>query len=438
MSRIKKIVQLFIDIFKTQYFGFVQGHSYLSKIQVKNIKYILNEGDSEEITKQYEKKFASIIGNGYGVSFASGRMGFYTLMQVLNIGKGDEVIMQGSTCSVMPNAVLRTGAKPVFADIDPDTFGSSPNAIKKNITSRTKMIVAQHSFGIPCKIDKIVEIGKKHNIFILEDSAITLDSSLDGIKVGNWGDAALFSTDHSKPLNSLIGGFIYTKNKEIYKKLVKYNEQLPQLDKDHQKRLFKQFLYERKYYSPRKYALGIGLMSIKNKFYKLHSKKSEYTFLTADYTKSTKNKNVTYPYPAKLPAFLAQLGIYEIDRWDSEKAERKKLLRDYITLSEKLGFKEYLPAAYFNPRLKIVPLRFVFTYPDVIDIRRKMSRFIDINWFWFQKPIICCDDPEEFDYKWGSCNISETIGEKIINWPCVLTHKYDQRLLEKFQDVFNA
>ena len=146
-------------------------------------------------------------------------MGFFALMQIRGIGKGDEVILQGHTCSVMPNAVWRTGATPIYADIDSNTFGSSAIEIDKVITPQTKMIVAQHSFGIPCDIEPIVDLARSKGIFLLEDCAITLGSKLKGIQVGNFGDAALFSIDHSKPLNAFTGGLIYTRKNELYEKL---------------------------------------------------------------------------------------------------------------------------------------------------------------------------------------------------------------------------
>jgi len=425
---INKIRSLFIK----EYYSFIQGHSYLNKNSILKLERILNSSNSEDIINYYEENFSSQIGSGFGNTFAAGRMAFYSLMKILKIGEGDEVILLGSTCSVMPNAVWRTGAKPVFADIDPDTFGSSPITIENSITGNTKMIVAQHSFGIPCKIDEIVEIGKKNKIFVLEDCAITFDSTLDGIKVGNWGDAAIFSCDHSKPINSLIGGFIYTTNIELHNKIKLYKKNIHDLTKDHQKRLFNRFLFERKYYNPSKYGLGRMFEFISNK---ISFNKNLYTFLEADYTKNSFNETMSYPYPAKLPAFLAQLGLYELKRWKEEKKRRKNIFNNYLNLANKLGLKKYLPFAYFDPRLNIIPLRFVFSHPNSDVIKVKMFNFINVNSFWFTKPIICSNDMKDLGYKIGSCPISEKVGKEIINWPCVIDYSYSNRLLGKLQKV---
>ena len=188
--------------------GFVRGHDYLNEPQVALIRTVLNSRDGEAVVREYENQLAALIGPGRGVSFAAGRMAFYAVLKALGVGSGDEVILPGFTCSVMPNAVWRTGARPVFADIEAETFGSCASGIAAKITSRTKAVVAQHSFGIPCNIPEIVELCRKRGLALIEDCAITLDSAYDGKKVGNWGDAAIFSTDHSKPLNTLVGGFL--------------------------------------------------------------------------------------------------------------------------------------------------------------------------------------------------------------------------------------
>ena len=230
-------------------FGFVQGHFYIPEARLKQIqKHVVRE--NEEAIKQFETNFSKIIGNGHSISFAAGRMGFYALLMHFNIGKEDEIILPGATCSVMVNAVLRAGATPVFADIDPVTFGSSAMYIESVITPHTRMIVAQHSFGIPCEIQPIVELAKKRGIFLVEDCALTVGSSINGIVCGNFGDAAIFSTDHSKPINTITGGLVYTKDRELYQGLKKIQEQSGSFSDEKKWALWERFLFERQYYKP--------------------------------------------------------------------------------------------------------------------------------------------------------------------------------------------
>lgn len=431
----KKIPQLLKLLVLPYQIGFVQGHSHLTNQQVFKIQQVLHSSDNQNIVNNYEHRMASLIGDGHGIGFAAGRMAFYSLLKILDIGVGDEVILPGFTCSVMPNAVWRTGATPIFADIESETFGSDAKGIRNKITPHTKMIVAQHSFGIPCNMSEIVELCAKYGIFLMEDCAITFGSSINGIKVGNWGDAAIFSTDHTKPINTIIGGFLYTKNKSLYNKIRDFSANLPQLEIKHQERLYKQFKFERKYNIPSRYPRAIFIDNIRAAVRKFRFKLRPYTFLEDDYTKEA-SSNLSYPYPAKMPPFLAQLGLFELELWENKKNRRKNLFNTYLRSMTELNCDKYLPQAYLNPDIDIVPLRFVFQHPDSERIMKKMSRFIDVNGIWFREPIICCSaGPESLGYPTGSCQIAEKTGHSIINWPCVVPENWESRIIEIFQIV---
>jgi perosamine synthetase len=418
---------MFSFSFLSNKFGFVYGHNYLSDVKVNELINVMQTNKGEQITK-FETKISDNIGDlGKAVSFSAGRMGFFALMQIQGIGKGDEVILQGHTCSVMPNAVWRTGATPVFADIDPNTFGSSAIEIDKVLTKKTKMIVAQHSFGIPCDIEPIVALAKSKGIFLLEDCAISMGSKINRIQIGNFGDAALFSIDHSKPLNAFIGGLIYTRNNELYEKLKEVQISAYDLPVERQEAIWEKFLFERKYYNPANY----GKSFLIGKLNRLLLRERD-SYLTDDYGKEPSS---TYPYPAKLPTFLAQLGLYELERWGSEREKRQDLLVAFLELSTSVGLTEFLPAPYFDKNLEIVPLRFVYTHPDAYTIRKKMSNFMDINWFWFDSPIVACRNPQDLGYEYGSCPVSENVGKEIINWPCVFNESDNNKMLKYFEGV---
>lgn len=191
VNKVREVVARTQQAFRSPYFGFVQGHAYLEPDKLQQISQLVGVKD-DALVADFERHFAKLVGPGQAVSYAAARMGFYELMRLEGIGKGDEVILLGATCAVMVNAVLRTGATPVFSDINLDTFGSSRSTIEVCVTPQTRMIVAQHSFGIPCEIEPIVNLAKERNIFLLEDCALTLGSKVNGIVVGNFGDAALF------------------------------------------------------------------------------------------------------------------------------------------------------------------------------------------------------------------------------------------------------
>ena len=430
MSKISSLSSAIRLFFKRPYFGFIQGHFYLTTEEIEKISSLVAKRE-DDIVKKYEKSYASLVGEGEAVAYAAARMGFYDLMRLQGIGKGDEVILPGATCAVMVNAVLRAGATPIFADIDPDTFGSSSQAIAVCITPKTRMIVAQHSFGIPCDIESIVELANLRNIFLLEDCALTLGSTVNNVVVGNFGDAALFSTDHSKPLNTLTGGLIYTRNAELARRLRISQTDCPDLSTARQKALWRRFLLEAHYCVPGRY----GRMVLIDIFASIRKRltHSEGDFLADDFGASSVTN---YPYPARLPAFLAAAGLIEVRRWAKVADERKiTLMRLLDTLTEcRSGV--YLPAAYKNKALQIVPLRLAWSQPDGQNARSVLRHFIHVPWTWFMSPIIATKEPlENLGYYSGVCPVSERIGPNMVNIPCNLDRKEADLLISLIRKI---
>lgn len=437
LKKIVQIVNAVFLLFIRPYFGFIKGHSHLSNDELTQIlSLIINPCEKdEEITSMFENKFSELIGAGKSVSFAAGRMAFYSYMEILEIGDGDEVIIQSSNCSVMVNAILRIGAKPVFSDIDVNTMGSDPKSIRKLITTKTKLIVAQHSFGIPCEIDEIVKIADRYNIKVLEDCALSVGSKYKGLTVGNWGDAALFSIDHSKPLNCMIGGLLYLQEDDIYQRIKKFRDKMPNLDKNHQLSIYQRLLFERKYYSPDKYSYGKFIELFDALIGKI--RKTQPAFLLDDYNLPNSLNKSYYSYPAKLPVFISKLGLFELKYFDENKLIRKELLDDYIKIFVTSKNSKLLPNAYLDERNDIIPLRFIAFFPNKSLAYKYFSKKIDVNSSWFQKPIIGCHDIEELGYKIGSCKNSEVAAKKVINFPCTFNSNQKLEIQNKLNLFLN-
>ena len=418
IERLWQILSRIQQAFQSPYFGFVQGHAHLSADDLQRIGRLVGI-KQDSVVAHFERQFARLIGSGDATAYAAARMGFYELMRLQGIGKGDEVILPGATCSVMVNAVMRAGATPVFADIDPDTFGSSSEAIAVCITPRTRMIVAQHSFGIPCAIKPIVNLARSRKIFLLEDCALTLGSKVNGITVGNFGDAALFSTDHSKPLNTLTGGLIYTQDSALAHRLKHAQSNLPDLSIDRQNALWNRLLLEARYCIPEKY----GRMGLVDLFSAMRRKftRAEGDLLTDDFGVAA---TAAYPYPARLPAFLAAIGQIEVLRWAEVSMERANTLKYLLDTLAESRAGATLPCAYKNEALEIVPLRLAWSAPDGAKIRRAIRHYVHVPWTWFMTPIIATREPlENLGYHQGTCPISERIGPDMINVPCNLDRK---------------
>ncbi len=414
-----------------KYFNFNPGNYNITKEQLKNVESLIYVEDNN-IIQEYHKQFIKIIGTGYGISFSAGRMAVYVLLKVLNIGSGDEVLVVGFTCSVMINAILRIGATPVYTDVSTRTFGTDPENVRRKITGKTKIIIAQHSFGIPCEIEEIVKIGKEKNIFVLEDCALAFGSSINGVPLGNFGDAAIFSTDHTKPLNTLIGGFFYTKDEKLFNVVKNSFESAKELSLKHKKNVYKQLFFEKKWFDPKKYKYFKYInfpIRVKRKIFG-----GKLLFMVGDYGPPDLIKP-KYPYPSKFPAFLAQVGIYELEYFEKEKNRRISILKRYLEIFSKSIYKEDIPSIYYDKDMEIVPLRFVFFSERSHELIERLSGFIDFSQIWFKQPVIATRfDLKYLKYQQGDCPNSEHIGKKIINFPCVIPEKFEDyffRTLEK-------
>lgn len=153
--------------------------------------------------------------------FFKGRVALYAILKAMGVGPKDEVILPGFTCIVVPNAVVYLGGKPVYVDIDANTYNIDPTLIEERITPHTKVIIAQHTFGIPAPMDKIVEIAERHGLFVIEDSCHAIGSKFRGREVGTLGDAAFFSSQWSKPVTTGLGGWATVNNENILTRMNK-------------------------------------------------------------------------------------------------------------------------------------------------------------------------------------------------------------------------
>ena len=182
---------------------------------------ILNHGkilNGPEVS-EFQDKLARYLKAKYVVGLSSGSSSLYLSLKALGVGKGDQVITTPFTWIITINAILETGAIPVFADIKND-FNIDPIKIKKLINSKTKAIVPVHIGGHMCEMSKISKIAKEHKLNIIEDAAQAICGSLNGVKAGKFSSVASFSLNPMKVLNAYGEcGFISTDNQKLKKKI---------------------------------------------------------------------------------------------------------------------------------------------------------------------------------------------------------------------------
>lgn len=169
--------------------------------------------------EEFEKVFASYIGVRHAIGVASGTEALQIALMALEIDQGHEVILPANSYpSVF--AITATGAIPKLVDINLDTFNIDPNLIKAAISPKTKAIIPVHLYGQPAAIPEIVEIAKKHNLFVIEDCAQAHGAKFDGQKVGAFGDIGCFSFYPTKNLGAYgDGGMITTNSDELAEKI---------------------------------------------------------------------------------------------------------------------------------------------------------------------------------------------------------------------------
>lgn len=163
----------------------------------------------------FEKAYAKLLGAKRCVATASGTTALVTALHVAGVDAGDEVIASPFTFNATYNAILMHKALPVFADTDPATLTMDPASIESRITERTRAIVPVHIYGMPCDMDAINAIAKKHNLAVVEDSCQAWLGEYKGRKCGTLGDLGCFSFQESKHIPAGEGGAITGTNVEL-------------------------------------------------------------------------------------------------------------------------------------------------------------------------------------------------------------------------------
>jgi dTDP-4-amino-4,6-dideoxygalactose transaminase len=170
---------------------------------------------------ELERQAAALSDCKFGVGVSSGTDALLAALMALEIGAGDEVITTSFTFFATAGCVSRTGATPVFVDIDPRTFNIDPQLIERAITPRTKAMIPVHLFGQMCDMDPIMEIAQRHKLYVIEDAAQAISSTYKGRKAGSIGHAGCFSFFPSKNLGGAgDGGMVVTNDADLNDRLL--------------------------------------------------------------------------------------------------------------------------------------------------------------------------------------------------------------------------
>ncbi len=146
-----------------------------------------------------EDEFKKYLGVNHAISFNSGRSSLMAILDSLGLEKGSEILLQAFTCNAVPNPIIWAGLKPVYVDVNEQTFNIDPEDLRKKITLRQaqgghpRAVIVQHTFGLPAYMDEIIRICQENNLILIEDCAHSLGAEYRGKKVGTIGRISFFS-----------------------------------------------------------------------------------------------------------------------------------------------------------------------------------------------------------------------------------------------------
>ena len=163
----------------------------------------------------YEREFAATVGVRHAISFNAGRVALLGILRGLGTGAGDDVLLQVPTHIVVANAITHAGADPVYVDCDPRTYNVDLARADRRVTPRSRVLVLQHTFGVPADLEAVQAFCDRHGLVLIEDCVHALGATFRGRPIGSFGRAAFFSTEETKVISSTMGGMAVTDDDDL-------------------------------------------------------------------------------------------------------------------------------------------------------------------------------------------------------------------------------
>lgn len=361
---------------------------------------------SMQVITEFEERFAARLGAERALSFWKARVALYAILKALGVGPGDEVVMPGYTCVMNVNPIKYLGATPVYVDIETDNYNMDVSRLESKITPKTKVIIAQHTYGYPCRMDKIVELALKYNLTLLEDCCLALGSTYRGMMLGTFGAASYFSFQWNKPFTTGLGGMAITSDTELASRMeeLRRSEAIEPSLKERltigaQIAVYRMFIY------PRTTAMA------QRAFRYLSSKGA----MIGSFSSTEHTPRMAPDFFKAMSSVQARRGIMQLARFDQNLAHRRAMAALYDELLAKKGWQ---PRVYDKSIMDPVMVR----YPVRITEKEKAmaeaaGAGIELGG-WFECPLHQIQTSyQEYDYKLGMCPNSEMASSQVVNLP---------------------
>ncbi|MEW6423863.1 MAG: LegC family aminotransferase [Bacillota bacterium] len=167
------------------------------------------------LVSEFEERFAAFVGVRYALATVNGTAAIHLALRLLGIGPGDEVIVPALTFIATANPVVYAGATPVVVDVDPLTWNIDPDEVERAVTGRTRAVIPVHLYGNPADMSRLMDVARRHGLYVIEDAAEALGAMYDGRHVGTFGDIGVFSFNGNKVITTGGGGMLVTNDPEL-------------------------------------------------------------------------------------------------------------------------------------------------------------------------------------------------------------------------------
>ncbi len=355
---------------------------------------------------KYEAEFARLFGALRAFAFWKGRVALYAILKAMDIGPGDEVILPGYTCVMNVNPIKYLGAKPVYVDIEPQTFNIDVELLREKITQNAKVVIAQHTYGYPCQMDRIMEIAAERGIPVVEDCCLALGSKYKGRLVGTFGKAAYFSFQWNKPYTTGLGGMAITSDPELADKIETLRAARMSRPSFAEARMLQaQLLVYRLLIYPRTTALA------QNAFRYLTKKGA----VIGSSSTSEFEPAMPEDFFKGISAAQARSGLRQLRKLQANIAHRIKMAELYDRLLAEQGRpgRSY-DNAVAEPVMVRYPVR-ITEKPRALAEAAKAG--VELG-SWFECPLHPVETPlSAYDYELGSCPQAEKAAREVVNLP---------------------
>jgi len=361
--------------------------------------------------------------------FWKGRVALYAILKAIGIKEGDEIILPAFTCVVAVNPILYLGAHPVYVDIDPLTYNIDASGIEKKITQKTRVILAQNTFGLAPDLDRLLEVAHKYRVLIIEDCAHGFGGLYQRKPNGTIADASFFSSQWNKPFSTGLGGFAVTKDRRIEEKLQEMEETFTRPSfKDTM--ALKALLFLRERLTSRLYWPAL-------KTYRWLSKNN--LILGSSQGAELQRPDKPEGFEKGFSQTQAKKGIGELGgdkeyavkgkkNWKIDEVieHRKKIAGLYKKALLKLGIEPPYEAVYADHAY----LKFPLLVKERAQFFQKAEKEKIELGDWFLSPIHpIIKNFELWHYRWGENPIAEKISQHIVNLPNHM--KIDEKYVDK-------